>query len=184
DAATGTADVLLSLIKDDRVAKGQGIDMAARMLDIGRAKIQKRGLSHKITLTHADANKIPFENNHFDVATISFGIRNMEDPTAVLQELCRTLKPEGRALILEFSMPKNPILRAGHLFYLRTIVPLIGYIFSGHYKAYKYLNQTIEDFPYGDDFCRLMTTAGFHNVKANPLLWGVATIYQGDKPTS
>jgi len=105
----------------------------------------------------------------------------MSDPGRVLREMHRVLTKEGRALILEFSLPTNPLIRAVHIFYLRTIVPLIGALFSGHYHAYQYLNQTIESFPYGEHFCQMMDNAGFVNVQAHPLLFGVATIYSGDK---
>jgi len=182
DLATGTADVLLSLFKNNsNIKKGHGIDLADKMLAIGREKVAQRGLSKKITLKHGDATKIPFETNIFDASTISFGIRNVTDPSDVLNEMYRVLNINGRALILEFSLPTNAMLRTLHLFYLRTVVPIIGALVSGHYQAYKYLNQTIEAFPYGNSFCDLMRKAGFQNVKANPLLFGIATIYQGDK---
>lgn len=182
DLATGTADVLLSLFKHNaRIIKGSGVDLSENMMSIGRKKILQKKLSDKITLQRGDATKIPFADNNFDAVTISFGIRNVTDPSLALKEMYRVLNKGGRALILEFSMPENIILRIGHLFYLRTMVPLIGAIVSGHYQAYKYLNRTIEEFPYGDTFCQLMRDADFQNVKANPLLFGAATIYQGEK---
>lgn len=182
DLATGTADVLLSLFANNKnVQSGCGIDLADKMMDVGRKKISQRGLESHITLHHGDANQIPFNANTFDAATIAFGIRNMEDPGRVLNEMHRVLNIGGRALILEFSLPQNTIIRCVHLFYLRHLVPLIGVIFSGHYKAYRYLNKTIETFPYGKNFCALMTKAGFQNVEAHPLVFGIATIYQGDK---
>ncbi len=182
DLATGTADVLLSLFKNNsHIKEGHGIDLADKMLAIGREKIAQKNLSKHITLKHGDATKIPFKNNTFDASTISFGIRNVTNPSDILTEMYRILNINGRALILEFSLPDNTILRILHLFYLRTAVPIIGAIVSGHYKAYKYLNQTIEAFPYGKNFCVLMEKAGFQHVKAHPLLFGIATIYQGDK---
>ncbi len=182
DLATGTADVLLTLIKErPNIESGLGLDMAEKMLDVGRVKIREQKLDDRLTLDVGDANAIPVEDSSYDCTTMSFGIRNVEDPRIVMREMHRVLKPGGRTLILEFSMPKNPVIRLGHIFYLRTVVPLIGWLVSGQYKAYKYLNQTIEEFPYGDAFCRWMTDAGFVNVKANPLLFGVATIYQGDR---
>lgn len=185
DLATGTADVLLSIFKNSKKIKaGYGIDLADKMLAIGREKIAHKNLGDVIKLQTADANQIPFANNDMDCITMAFGIRNVQEPKKVLKEMHRVLNPTGRALILEFSLPPNKLLRGLHLFYLRQIVPAIGAIFSGHYQAYKYLNQTIETFPYGEDFCRLMKEAGFINTKANPLLWGVATIYQGDKENS
>lgn len=182
DLATGTADVLLALVRGNQnIKEAAGIDLADKMLAIGREKIARANLSGKITLTHGDVNHIPFEDNAFDAVTIAFGIRNVEDHNQVLREMRRVLEPGGRALVLEFSLPENRILRTAHLFYLRTLVPAIGGLVSGHGEAYRYLNRTIETFPYGDDFCALMEFCGFKKVKANPLMGGIATIYCGDK---
>lgn len=181
DVATGTADVLLALIKDPRVQAGFGVDMAERMLDIGRAKVTRLGFESRITLHRGDAGQLPFNDNTFDTVTIAFGIRNMEDHNQVLREMRRVLQPAGTALVLEFSLPENEILRAAHLFYLRAVVPAVGGLISGHGNAYRYLNQTIETFPCGDDFCALMELSGFKNVKARPLMGGIATIYEGEK---
>ena len=182
DLATGTADTLLAFFKyNPHVASAVGIDLADKMLDIGRGKVRQEKLEDKIILQHGDANQIPFENQSFDAASIVFGIRNVVDPIIVLKGMYRVLKVGGRALILEFSLPANCFVRAVHLFYLRTVVPFVGWLFSRNYHAYRYLNLTIEEFPYGEKFCQMMTEAGFKMVKANSLLWGVATIYQGDK---
>jgi len=182
DLATGTGDVLISLLKNNsNVLSGCGLDLADKMMNIGRQKITQGSLDAQITLQHGDAHQIPFDEGHFDTATIAFGIRNMDNPKQVLREMHRVLNSKGRALILEFSLPQNPVIRSVHIFYLRHFVPLIGAIVSGHYRAYRYLNQTIETFPYGDDFCVLLKKSGFINVKAHPLLFGVATIYCGDK---
>jgi demethylmenaquinone methyltransferase/2-methoxy-6-polyprenyl-1,4-benzoquinol methylase len=151
------------------------------MMAIGRKKIQRAGLADRITLRHGDAQHIPFSDRTFDAVTVAFGIRNMEDPPRVLGEMRRVLKAGGRALVLEFSLPENRLVKSIHLFYLRHIVPLVGLAFSGHYKAYQYLDRTIETFPYGGGFCLLMEQAKFQRVRAYPLLFGVATIYQGDK---
>jgi demethylmenaquinone methyltransferase/2-methoxy-6-polyprenyl-1,4-benzoquinol methylase len=94
----------------------------------------------------------------------------------------RVLKKGGRALILEFSLPKKGISKTFYLLYLRHFVPLLGALIARDYKAYRYLNQTIETFPYGEDFNRMMQEIGFTNIKANQLTDGIATIYQGDKP--
>ena len=182
DLATGTADVLLTICKSNfQIKQATGIDLADKMLDIGRAKVAKQNLTDKILLKHGDATQIPFSPNSFDTVTISFGIRNVENPQMVLHEMHRVLRNEGRALIMEFSLPNNRVLRALHLFYLRTIVPILGGLVSGHAQAYRYLNQTIEAFSYGEQFTKMMERSGFKNVKANPLLFGVATIYSGDK---
>ncbi len=182
DLATGTGDVLITFVKrHTSIVQAIGLDMAQGMLDVGNDKLARLGLSNTITLQHGDANHILFAENTFDNISMSFGIRNVEEPVQVLKEMNRTLKSGGHGLILEFSMPDNALIRFFHIFYLRYCVPVIGWVFSGNYKAYKYLNQTIEDFPYGDDFCTLMQTAGFTNIKRTPLLFGTATIYQGEK---
>ncbi|MBU0982521.1 MAG: bifunctional demethylmenaquinone methyltransferase/2-methoxy-6-polyprenyl-1,4-benzoquinol methylase UbiE [candidate division Zixibacteria bacterium] len=182
DLATGTGDQLLSLYDCQRVADGVGIDMADRMLDIGRKKISDRGLSDKLQLRTGDAQQIEENDHAFDAVTISFGIRNMSDVREALAEMFRVLKPGGRALILEFSLPSNTLMRRLYLLYLRHILPRLGRAISGEDGAYRYLNQTIESFPYGDEFCRLMRETGFTNVADNKLTLGVASIYQGDRP--
>lgn len=181
DLATGTGDQLVELYKSGRVSTGVGLDLAEKMLEIGRSKISSIGLSQKLRLQHGDAGIIPFGENSFDVVSISFGIRNVTDVPNALVEMRRVLRPGGRALLLEFSLPGNPLMRSLYLFYFRHVLPLLGGLISGDNIAYRYLNQTVETFPYGESFCRLMTEAGFTQVAATPLTFGIATIYQGDK---
>ncbi len=182
DLATGTGDVLLTMVKENSlIQKAYGIDLAQKMLEIGRKKIEKQGLAEKIELHHADAQHIPFPENTFDVVTMAFGIRNMPSTPDVLKEIYRVLQSGGESLILEFSLPTNRFLRFLHLFYLRTIVPVIGGIFSGNREAYRYLNQTIEAYPYGKKFCQLLSQQGFIQIKAKLLTFGIATMYQAQK---
>jgi demethylmenaquinone methyltransferase/2-methoxy-6-polyprenyl-1,4-benzoquinol methylase len=124
---------------------------------------------------------IPVKDNRFDAVTISFGIRNMTDVRKALREMRRVLKPGGRVLILEFSLPVNSFIRKVHLFYLRHVLPRIGRWISGDAYAYRYLNETIETFPHGESFCQLLTDAGFVKTRAYPLSFGIASIYCGDK---
>jgi demethylmenaquinone methyltransferase / 2-methoxy-6-polyprenyl-1,4-benzoquinol methylase len=181
DLATGTGDQLLSLYRTDKVSRGVGMDLSEGMLEIGRRKIAELGLSEKLQLQTGDAGKIPLGDSGYDVVTISFGIRNVLDVPTALGEMLRVLRPGGRALILEFSLPNNGLLRAGYLFYFRNILPILGGMISGDSCAYRYLNKTVETFPYGEAFCRLMSEAGFTKVRAVPLTFGVATIYVGDR---
>lgn len=183
DLATGTADQILSLIDaGPSVASAVGIDMSEGMLEVGRRKIADRALAERVVLKTGDAMAIPESDAMFDVATMSFGIRNVLDVPTALRDIRRVLKPGGRALILEFSRPTNPIFRPLYLFYLRHLLPVIGGWLSGDATAYRYLNQTIETFPSGRDFCALMEDAGFTQVEAIPLTFGIASIYRGDRP--
>jgi len=182
DLATGTGDVPIVLVKKDpRIFKAVGVDLAEHMLRVGRKKVHREGLDGRIVLQPGDANQLPFPNGSFDCATMAFGIRNVDNPVNVLKEIFRVLRPDGRALILEFSLPRNILLRAGAMVYLRTVVPIAGGLVSGNISAYRYLNRTIEKFPCGQLFCRLMRQTGFRNVKATELSLGIATIYQGDR---
>jgi len=183
DLATGTGDILLSLtsaFNRGKILAARGIDLSSEMLHFAERKIKDQGLSEKISLAQGDATRLNEASNTFDVLTMAFGIRNVEKVDDALSEMRRVLKPGGRALILEFSIPKNLLVRGVYLFYFRIILPFFGGLISGQWKAYKYLNKTAEAFPYGDAFCSLMEGAGFKNVKAMPLTFGVATLYQGD----
>ncbi len=182
DLATGTADQLLFLFeKSNKVGSGIGMDLADKMLEIGRNKVARRGLSEAISLKAGDAMDIPAGDSEFDAVTISFGIRNMTNVEKALQEMHRVLKPGGRVLILEFSLPGNSLIRAGYVLYLRHILPRVGATVSGDPHAYRYLNETIETFPYGEAFCHLLRDAGFTAAAAHPVTFGIATIYRGDK---
>ena len=182
DLATGTADVLLTIDqRSGRVRSGIGLDMAGRMLEFGREKIARHGADGRLRLIRADATSTPFDDRSFDAVSIAFGIRNLVSVELGLSEMFRLLRPAGRALILEFSLPANKLLRKLYLWYFRHVLPRIGGIVSGDSYAYRYLNQTVETFPYGEDFCRLMRDAGFRSVQAYPLTFGIATLYTGDR---
>lgn len=181
DLATGTGDVPLTLIKDKRVKKITGIDLSKGMVELGKIKVKEKKLDHKINLMIGDGVTIPTGDNVFDLTTISFGIRNFSDPQKSLFDIYRVLKPNGRLMIMEFSIPKNFIVRTIYFFYFRHLLPFVGNLISKHKDAYTYLNQSVEDFPYGDSFLALMKNAGFINLKMKSLTFGIATLYIGDK---
>lgn len=181
DLATGTADVALVLGKSKKVSHIQGIDMSKGMIDLGKVKVKNQKMENRIDLFIADGCNLPQEDNTFDVTTVSFGIRNFPDFKKGLSEKYRVLKPGGRSMIMEFSLPSSAIVKFVYLFYFRTILPFVGNLFSGHGDAYNYLNETVEDFPYGDEFANVMKQVGFINVRYIPLTFGIATLYIGDK---
>lgn len=182
DCATGTGDQMIALMeKRPDIARIVGIDLAEAMIEIGRAKIAKKPYGDKISFQAASALNIPYPDNHFDCVTIAFGIRNVTDIMAAFKEFRRVLKPGGRVLILEGTIPSNKWLRTAHLFYIRHFLPKIGGLISRNFHAYRYLNKTIETFPQGEMFAGKMRAAGFIDVRCNPILGGVTTVYQGEK---
>lgn len=182
DLATGTGDQLITIVKHaPQVQTALGIDLSQEMIRLGQKKIIDKPYSHQITLMKGDAMDISLNNESVDCVTMSFGIRNVEDPENCLKECHRVLTPRGRVLILEFSLPKNRLIRGFHLFYLRHVLPTIGGLISRQKKAYRYLNETIETFPCGEGFCQLLKKAGFVRVKAYPMTFGAATLYVGEK---
>jgi len=181
DLATGTGDQLISLFESGAsIQKASGIDLSSEMLLLAEKKIKKKPYSAQIEWIRADAEKIPFQERSFDAATFSFGIRNVTDPLVSLKEIHRVLKPGGRCLILEFSLPPRPI-RGLYLFYLRNLLPRIGGLLSSQPAAYRYLNQTIETFPSGKEFLDLMEQASFKKTHQRPMAFGGVTLYVGDK---
>jgi len=184
DLATGTGDVALHLSQEKKIQKIQGFDLSKKMIEIGTQKVQNKNVAHKVSLDIGDGMDIPLEDNSVDVVTLSFGIRNFSNPQKGLDEIYRVLKPGGRALIMEFSIPKNTLVKKAYFFYFRKVLPWIGNKVSGHKDAYTYLNKTVESFPYGKEFLNLMDKAGLSNLEANLLTFGISTLYVGNKKAS
>jgi demethylmenaquinone methyltransferase/2-methoxy-6-polyprenyl-1,4-benzoquinol methylase len=182
DLATGTGDVVIALAAaGDTVGEIVGMDMSPQMLEHGKVKLAELGLLGRAKMELGDATSIPATDASFDAVTISFGIRNVVDVPRALREMHRVVKPGGRALVLEFSLPTSAVLRPLYLFYFRNILPRVGALISGDQGAYTYLNETAERFPAGEAFCALMRDAGFVEVRATPLTFGIATLYAGDR---
>jgi demethylmenaquinone methyltransferase/2-methoxy-6-polyprenyl-1,4-benzoquinol methylase len=182
DLATGTADQLITIVKKAKqVRSALGIDLSEEMIRLGQRKIIDKPYTHQITLMKGDATNISLGDESVDCITMSFGIRNVENIEQCLKECLRVLTPRGRLLILEFSLPKNKMIKNCHLFYLRHVLPTIGGLISRQKKAYQYLNKTIETFPSGEDFCHLLKKSAFVRVKAHPMTFGVTTLYIGEK---
>jgi demethylmenaquinone methyltransferase / 2-methoxy-6-polyprenyl-1,4-benzoquinol methylase len=182
DLATGTGDLLIALLEHrPDVVRAVGVDVSERMLDVFREKLRRGGFADRVELVVGDASATPFPDGAFDAVTMAFGIRNTSDADATLREIRRILRPGGTALVLEFSLPGNRIVRRVYLRYLRLVVPLIGTLVSRDRYAYRYLNESIESFCRGDGLPELMTQMGFQDVFAIPLTFGVASIYRGTK---
>lgn len=184
DLACGTADVTIALAKDEKTAKVTGVDLSKEMIAIGQQKINRLAKNHakKAQLIIGDGMNIPCADDSCDVVSLAFGIRNFSDYKKSLRDIARVLKPGGRALILEFSMPSNFLVKSVYLFYFRHILPKIGNWFSSHADAYSYLNQSVELFPYGQDFLQAMNEAGLVNLRLKKMTFGSATLYLGEAP--
>lgn len=183
DGATGTGDQILSFLNaGGKITKAIGIDLSTEMLKRAREKIARKGLSPIIDFQEASLLALPFPEQSFDCVSISFGIRNVTNVVGALKECCRVLKPQGRLLVLEGSIPAHPWIQPAFLFYLRHVLPRIGGLLSKNRNAYRYLNETIETFPSGQKFCALLDAAGFSSFSAHPLTMGTVTIYVGNAP--
>lgn len=180
DIATGTGDLAILMTKTS--AKSIiGLDISAGMLSVGRQKIEKQQLSHKIEMVLGDSEKMPFADNSFDAITVAFGIRNFENLETGLAEILRVLKPGGVFVVLETSVPVQTPFKQGYHFYSKNILPLIGKFFSKDQTAYQYLSDSAAVFPFGEALNNILRKIGFIEVKAMPQTFGVATIYSATK---
>lgn len=178
DLATGTADQIIALMDTtDKIDEVTGLDPAQKMLDLGEKKLRDKFYHPKVRLVCGVSENLPFEQHAFDVVTISFGIRNVQSVEKTLSEACRVLKPGGLLMILEFSLPEKRWINYLYLLYLRRLLPLLGGIASGNFSAYRYLNKTIETFPYGEAFLEILQKNGWNHPKRVPLLFGTMQLY-------
>ena len=180
DVATGTGDLAITAMMTDPL-KITGIDISQNMLEIGREKIRKKGLSGTIELMHGDSERIPFGDNLFDVSIVAFGVRNFADPLKGLKEMKRVIRNNGMIVVLEFSKPSGFLFRIIYNFYFRNILPFVGRLFSKDKAAYSYLPDSVYRFPDNEAFLQLLSEAGFSYTRQVKLTGGVASIYTGLK---
>jgi demethylmenaquinone methyltransferase / 2-methoxy-6-polyprenyl-1,4-benzoquinol methylase len=178
DLATGTADLAILIAEQSTAARVSGVDPSERMLEIGRTKVERLGLSGRITLSVGEAEHLPFADASFDAATIAFGIRNVPNRLAGLRELARVTRPGGRIAILELSEPRKGLLGPLARFHVHTVVPWLGSLLSGA-KEYRYLQRSIAAFPPAAEFAKTMHEAGLDVLEVTPLTFGVAHLYVG-----
>jgi demethylmenaquinone methyltransferase/2-methoxy-6-polyprenyl-1,4-benzoquinol methylase len=181
DVATGTGDVALEIaLRTPDSVKITGADFCKEMIDLGIVKVAASPYADRIDLKVAPCEDLPFANNTFDSITIAFGIRNVIDRKLGLAEMWRVLRPGGRMIILEFSTPRSLLFRQLYYFYFRRLLPIVGGLFS-RYNAYKYLPDSVLEFPSQSEFSRMIGEAGFRNIHLHELTFGIATIYVGEK---
>jgi demethylmenaquinone methyltransferase/2-methoxy-6-polyprenyl-1,4-benzoquinol methylase len=186
DVATGTGDFAIAALKSG-AKKITGIDISKEMVAVGVEKVKALGLEDKIELMTGDSESIQFPDNSFDAATVAFGVRNFENLGGGLDELFRVLKQGGTLCVLEFSKPRNALVKLGYKFYSNSLMPWIGRLVSGDRSAYTYLPESVEGFPDGENFITFMAKSGFVQIQEYRLTFGIATIYigrKGYKPTA
>lgn len=181
DVATGTGDFALESIKTLQPQKVIGVDISEGMLEVAKQKIKDQNLEKIFKVQIGDSEHLPFDDETFDAVTVAFGVRNFENLEQGLTEIQRVLKPNGKAIILEFSNPKKFPIKQLYSFYSKTFIPGIGKLFSKDGSAYTYLPESVSQFPDGKNFADLMRKVGFTETKVRPQTFGICTIYESIK---
>ncbi|WP_410495270.1 bifunctional demethylmenaquinone methyltransferase/2-methoxy-6-polyprenyl-1,4-benzoquinol methylase UbiE [Chryseobacterium sp. SNU WT5] len=179
DVATGTGDLAIAVQKGTG-AKIVGLDLSQQMLNVGIEKMKKLNLSDQIEMIKGDAENLPFESNKFDAVSVAFGVRNFENFEVGLAELKRVVKQESSVYILEFSKVEG-FLAPFYMFYFRNILPQIGKLISKDNRAYTYLPDSVNAFPFGEKMKNILLNVGFRKVEYKKLSLGIATIYKATK---
>jgi len=180
DVASGTGDLAIAALRLNP-KKIIGVDISQEMLNIGNDKIKRKNLEDTIELKKGDSENLEFDDQSFDGLAVAFGVRNFENLNQGLSEMCRVLKKGGKAVILEFSKPKNFPVKQVYNFYFNTVLPLIGKIVSKDSSAYTYLPESVSQFPERKEFIAELEKAGFKDSVYKPLTLGVASIYVATK---
>lgn len=183
DVCTGTADLALAY---DRAAGGRvpvvGLDFCRPMLEKGRRKVQRLGVGDHVSLIEGDAQSLPFEDDHFQIVSVAFGIRNVSDTDRGLREMFRVCRPGGKVAILEFSTPRFRPIGIIYRWYFHNILPRIGQAIAKNASAaYNYLPASVSEFAEGEAFLEKMRAAGAQHAWYRRLSFGVATLYVGEK---
>lgn len=179
DLATGTGDFAIAIARKCHGAGSviTGADISEGMLEVGKQKIRRSGLTTPINLTVADAAALPFPDGSYDRISVAFGVRNFEDIPKGLSEMRRVLKNDGKLVILELSYPDNQFILSLYKIYAFKIMPFIGKIITGNQSAFNYLPDSIMKFPKPAKFIPMLRQAGFNNVKCSSFSMGICRMY-------
>lgn len=180
DVATGTGDFAIEALKLNP-QKVTGVDISEGMLEVGRVKMKERKLDDRIELLYGDSEKLPFGENKFDAVIVAFGVRNFENLENGLAEMLRVVKPGGKVVVLEFSKPRKFPFKQLYRFYFKFVLPKIGRWVSKDSSAYTYLPESVEAFPDGDGFIKILNRLGYKNTACKPLTFGISSLYIGTK---
>jgi demethylmenaquinone methyltransferase/2-methoxy-6-polyprenyl-1,4-benzoquinol methylase len=183
DLCCGTGDLALAY---DRAAQGRvaivATDFCHEMLERAEPKIDRARADKRITFIEADAQRLPLPDDTFQLVTVAFGLRNITDTDRGIAEMVRVTRPGGRVVILEFSRPRSALFGALYRFYFRTVLPCVGQLISrSRENAYRYLPQSVHEFPDGEALAQRLRQQGLEDVRWYPLTLGIATLYVGKK---
>ena len=182
DVATGTGDLAIAMARKVNEAHILGVDLSEEMLSEARKKIKRLELEKRISLEKGDAENLTMlASESVDAATVAFGVRNFENIERGLSEIYRTLRPGGKLVVLEFSMPKNRLVRWVYRQYAHRLLPRIGGMISKDKQAYTYLPDSVEEFPAPERFAEILKGVGFKSVKLSSQSFGIAYIYDATK---
>lgn len=181
DVAIGTGDLTIAAIKKGKTEHVTGIDLSNEMMNIGKEKVRRAGMNEKVSFVLGSALDMPFEDCKFEAVTCAYGIRNFSDLDKGLGEMYRVLKPGGQLVILEFSYPKNKVIRWGYNLYFANIMPLIGKVLSNNGNAFTYFYKSVKEFIWGDEMLSHLGAAGFRDASFRTLTFGITTLYTASK---
>ena len=165
----------------DWLAPRSGLDLTEPMLVAGRKRAEAAAMAESLDWVVGDAMALPFDDNSFDVYTISFGIRNVTRPQEALNEAYRVLRPGGRLMVLEFSQLPNPMMQKAYDLYSFNVIPRMGQMIANDRESYQYLVESIRNFPDQETFLDMVKMAGFEQAKYRNLTMGVAALHSGWK---
>jgi demethylmenaquinone methyltransferase/2-methoxy-6-polyprenyl-1,4-benzoquinol methylase len=181
DVAGGTGDISFKFLNRAGSGHATVLDITEPMLIEGRKRAEAARLSDSLDWVVGDAMALPFEDNSFDVYTISFGIRNVTRPQEALNEAYRVLRPGGRLMVLEFSQLPNPAMQKAYDLYSFNVIPRMGQLIAGDRDSYQYLVESIRNFPDQETFLAMVRAAGFEQAKYRNLTMGIAALHSGWK---
>lgn len=181
DLATGTGDLAIDIAKRSPGVTVVGVDPSVKMLEIGIGKIEKAGLTERISMQEGIGEDLPFEDNSFDALTIAFGIRNCTDRPQALREMCRVVRPGGRVGVLELSEPKGGIMAPFARFHIHQVIPRIGAWLSGA-REYRYLQESIAAFPDAETFSTIIEECGLEMQDLVSFSFGSCHLYLSTVP--
>jgi demethylmenaquinone methyltransferase / 2-methoxy-6-polyprenyl-1,4-benzoquinol methylase len=180
DVATGTGDFAIECVKLNP-KKIIGVDISEGMMQFGREKLKNLKLEALINLEYGNAETLEYADDTFDAIVVGFGVRNFQNLEKGLANLHRVLKPNGQLIVLEFSYPKNWLIKNLYNFYFLYVTPLVGKLFSKDTRAYTYLTESVKAFPNNDKFTDILSRLQYKNTSFKALSFGIAAIYCGEK---